>query len=165
MVAHLFSIALQTLPDQNYVEDEEFNLFLFAILIVGVIAVLLCLLIGIILTILALLAIFGLIAMGALSASLLVGIAKRSVTKGFKVFVMVFSTFASATIGSLTFWFLNTVFEWWTDVKAITIGLIIGLLSGFLTGFAIAFVIQKLAPILKRKVEKIRNGKSVPKTF
>ncbi|NUY82100.1 hypothetical protein HUK80_14445 [Flavobacterium sp. MAH-1] len=153
----LVSLLLQT-PNAD---DEEFNLFLFAILIIGVIAVLLCLAVGIILTILALLTIFGLIAMGALSASIIVGIAQKSVAKGFRTFVVVFSTFGSAALGTLTFWFLNNVLKWWTEFKAICLGFGIGLVSGFITGIAIAFVIRKLTPILKNKIGNLKSNKAV----
>lgn len=153
----LASLLLQT-PNAD---DEEFNLFLFTILIIGVIAVLLCLAVGMILTILSLLAIFGLIAMGALSASILVGIAQKSVAKGFRTFVVVFCTVGSAALGTLAFWFLNNVFKWWTDLKAICLGFGIGLVSGFLTGIAVAFVIRKLTPILKNKIGNLKNRKAL----
>lgn len=138
----------------QHVPDDEFNLFLFSILVVGIIVMLVFVAVGIILTILALVAIFGLISMGALSASLIVGIHQKSVTKGFKAFAIVFTTAASGFLGAVLFWLLNSILKWSTDLVAVGTGFSIGLISGFLTGIAIAYAIQKIAPILRSALDK-----------
>ncbi|MBD3582718.1 hypothetical protein [Flavobacterium selenitireducens] len=142
-----------TMPAEH-VPDDEFNLFLFSLLVIGIIAIGVCVAIGIVLTVLGLLVIFGLISMGALSASLLVGIHQKSVTKGFKAFAVIFTTSASGFAGAIVLWTLNRLMKWWTDAIAAGTGLLIGLVSGFLTGVAIAFAIQKIVPILKNSLDK-----------
>ncbi len=134
--------------------DEEFNLFLFAILILGIIFICISLLIALIIAILCLFAIFGFILVGALSTSVILGINKKSFTTGFKTFVTVFSTFAFGIIGIGSFWFLNKLLHWWSETKAITIGLTIGLISGLITGLTMAFIIKKLSTYLKSKLER-----------
>lgn len=134
--------------------EEEFNLFLFAILILGIIFICISVLIALLITILCLFAIFGFILVGAISTSILVGINKKSFTSGFKTFVTVFSTFAFGIIGIGSFWFLNKLLHWWSETKAITIGLSLGLISGLVTGLILAFVIKKLSTFLKAKLER-----------
>lgn len=146
------SIVLQT----NNV-DEEFNLFLFAILILGIIFICVSVLIALLLVAICLLIVFGLIALGALSASVLAGINKKSFTTGFKTFAIVFSTFAMAVLGSISFWALNRIVHWWSQSAAITIGLCAGVISGFITGATIGYLIKRLSSFLKNKLER-RNG-------
>ena len=134
--------------------DEEFNLFLFAILILGIIFICISILIALIIAILCLFAIFGFILVGALSTSVIVGINKKSFTSGFKAFVTVFSTFAFGLIGIGSFWILNKLLHWWSETKAIIIGLSIGLLSGLIAGFLLAYLINKLSTFLKSKLER-----------
>ncbi|MEM0543080.1 hypothetical protein WFZ85_10660 [Flavobacterium sp. j3] len=134
--------------------EEEFNLFLFAILILGIIFICISVLIALLIAILCLFAIFGFILVGAISTSILVGINKKSFTSGFKTFVTVFSTFAFGIIGIGSFWFLNKLLHWWSETKAITIGLSLGLISGLVTGLILAFVIKKLSTLLKAKLER-----------
>ncbi|RZJ66174.1 MAG: hypothetical protein EOO50_10945 [Flavobacterium sp.] len=143
---------------QANIEDEEFNLFLFTLLILGIIFVLLCLLVAIVAVILAAAILFGLIAMGALSASLLVGLNRKSFTSGFKTFVIVFSTLASGAIGAISFWILNKFVMLGNETTAIASGSIIGLLTGLLAGTLISFVIQKFTTYLKSKLpEKYKH--------
>ena len=139
------------------VENEEFNLFLFSILILGIIFICISILLAIVAVLLLSLIIFGFIAVGALSTSVLVGINKKSFTAGFKTFVVVFSTFAFATIGCGSFWFFNRIVHWWSQTESIIVGTTVGLISGFLTGLLIAFVIKKLSTFLKYKLEKKRG--------
>jgi hypothetical protein len=134
--------------------DEEFNLFLFAILILGIIFIFISVLIALLIALLCLFAIFGFILVGALSTSVIVGIHKRSITSGFKTFVTVFTTFTFGIIGIGSFWFLNKLLHWWSETKAITIGLSTGLLSGLITGFLLAFLIKKVSTFLKAKLER-----------
>jgi len=138
-------------------DDEEFNLFLFAILVLGIVFIYVSVLIAILITILLLLIIFGFIAVGALSTSVLVGINKKSFTAGFRTFLMIFSTFSLTVIGIGSFWFLNRIVHWWNETKAIIIGLSVGLISGLITGILLAFLIKKLSTFLKNKLD-IKSG-------
>lgn len=149
MLYSLYSSLQNTTPI-----DEEFNLFLFVILILGIIFICLSVLIALLLAIVCLFAIFGFILAGALSTSVLVGIHKKSLTSGFKTFVIDFSTFAFGIMGVGSFWFLNKMIKWWSETQAITIGLSIGLSSGLITGLLLAFLIKKMAAFLKAKLER-----------
>jgi hypothetical protein len=137
--------------------DEEFNLFLFAMLIAGLIFVCLSVLIAIILAILLLLFIFGCIAIGALSTSVLVGIHQKSFTTGFRTFILLFSTLGMGVIGTGSFWLFNRIVHWWSTTKAILTGLGFGLISGFITGLVLAFLIKKLSAFLKEKLDQRRG--------
>ncbi|NMH26750.1 spermidine synthase family protein [Flavobacterium silvaticum] len=135
-------------------EDEEFNLFLFAILMTGVIMVCLCFIVALILIALAIVVILGLIGIGALSASVIVGLSQKSLTKGFKTFVIVFSTLTSGVIAAFGFWGINSITHWWSTKMALLTGLGIGLVGGFAIGFIIAYLIRKLSNFIKLKLEK-----------
>jgi Flp pilus assembly protein protease CpaA len=135
-------------------DDEEFNLFLFAILVLGIIFICISVLIAVLIALLSLLIIFGFIAVGALSTSVLVGINKKSFTAGFRTFTIIFSTFSFGVIGTGAFWFFNRIVHWWSQSEAIIIGLSVGLASGFIAGISVAFLIKKLSTLLKNKLEK-----------
>jgi hypothetical protein len=134
--------------------DEEFNMFLFTILILGMIFICVSIIIAVITAIICLLIIFGLIAAGALSASVLIGINKKSFTSGFRIFAILFSTFSLGVFGVLCFYILNRIFEWWTTSTAIILGLCCGLISGFVTGILIAYIIKRVSTFLKNKLDR-----------
>jgi len=142
----------------NNVEDEEFNLFLFSMLISGLIFICISLVIAILVVIILLLIVFGFITIGALSASVLVGLNKKSITTGFRTFVIFFSTFAMAVIGALSFWILNRIVHWWSQMKSIILGSSIGLISGLIIGIVAAYIIKKLSTFLKNKLDRKRIG-------
>ncbi len=139
-----------TLNPEN--RDEEFNLFLFSLLILGLIFICLCVLVGIVITLLSLLLVFGLIAMGALSASALIGISTKSVTSGFRAFVIIFATLATTLAGGLSFWIMNKIVHWWSPSTAIVSGLAIGFVGGLLMGIVVASLIKKLSAYLKNRL-------------
>lgn len=141
------------LQAQNPV-DEEFNMFLFTILVIGLIFIGASILIAVIIAIICLLIVFGLIAAGALSASVLIGINKKSFTTGFRIFAILFSTFSMGVLGVICFWILNRIFEWWTTSTALVSGLCFGLISGFVTGILIAYIIKRMSSYLKNKLDR-----------
>lgn len=139
---------LQLITLQNQIaEDEEFNIFLFGILLLGLIFIGICILI----VILSLLIIFGFIALGALSTSVLVSIHKKSITAGFRSFVLLFSTIATTVLGTITFWFLNKMVHWWSQSTALLVGALIGFVSGLIIGLLAAYLIKIGAAFLKSK--------------
>lgn len=153
---HFMQLGPAVLEATN-VEDDEFNLFLFTLLILGLIFVGLCILIGILLTLISLLAIFGFIAIGTLSASAIVGIHKKSVTTGFRTFVVLFSTLTMTFLGAVSFWILNRISHWWSSSTAIISGMVIGFISGLIVGIIVAYLIKILSAYLKKRIE-IRKG-------
>jgi hypothetical protein len=138
-------------------DEEEFNLFLFMLLIAGIIFISISVLLAILITVVLLFIIFGGITIGAISTSVLIGIHKKSFTAAFRSFLIVFSTFTLTIIGMGSFWFFNRIVHWWSNTKAILFGLAAGLLSGFITGILLAFLIKKLSTFLKNKLVTTKN--------
>lgn len=148
-VLELLTIVLQG----NTIEDDEFNMFLFSMLLLGLAFICISLALAIFAVIISLLVIFGLITIGALSVSVLVGLNKKSITTGFRTFVVFFSTFAMTVLGAISFWILNRIIHWWSQIKSIVLGSGIGLVSGLIIGIVIAFIIKKLSAFLKHKLD------------
>lgn len=116
--------------------------------------ILICVGIGIVLAILLLLLIFGLIGAGILSVSVLVGLNKKSFSKGFKTLLISSSTIGGFLLGTSGFWLLNKITHWWTFPNSLLIGSVSGLLSGFLFGVFLFYVLQKLTTFLLLKLNK-----------
>lgn len=148
----LLPFLLQNVPP----DDDEFNLFLFAILILGLIVIIICVVIGLLLALLALLVVFVFITAGALSASVLVGLHKKSLTAGFRIFVIVFTTLASTVIGSIFTAAFNEFLLLWTTFEALLYGAIFGFAGGLASGSLIALAIRKTSAYFKDKLEKRR---------
>jgi hypothetical protein len=134
-------------------EDEEFNLFLLTLLILGMVFMVVSVVIAVALAVISLLVIFGFVAIGALSASVIVGINKKSFTTGFRTFVIIFSTLSMGLLGTGALWLLNRIFYWFTQSIALITGLCLGLISGFAAGLLIAFLIKKISTALKLRIE------------
>ncbi|MFC7772386.1 hypothetical protein ACFQY1_00790 [Flavobacterium sp. GCM10027622] len=148
---------LNSLLQNDIPIDEEFNLFLFAMLLLGIAFICICVIAAIVVTVLVLVLLFCGITLGAISTSVLVGIHQKSVTAGFRTFMMVFSTFSFAVIGMVAFWLLNQITHWWSTTKAIIVGLTTGLIGGLIIGIVLAIVIQKVATLLKNKLLEKNN--------
>ena len=116
--------------------------------------ILICVGIGIVLAILLLLFIFGLIGAGILSISILVGLNKKSFSKGFKILLIGSSTIGGLIVGISGFCILNKITHWWTFPNSLLIGSGSGLISGFLFGLFLFYVLQKLTTFLLLKLDK-----------
>ena len=131
--------------------DESFSLFL---LILG--GAFMCIFIGIgaFLTATILLGIFALISFGVLSISVMIGIAKKSIQKGFEILVLMSASLVGLGMGALFWGVGNLYLHWMTTYKAIGLGAITGLIGGFLLGVFAIFIIQRLSALLKQKLEQ-----------
>jgi hypothetical protein len=127
-------------------EDPSFSLFLL-IIILGFISTLIG--IGVALTVLALLILFALISFGVVSVSIMIGLAKKSVQKGFESMVLF-----GLGLGMITFTLANKLLHWVEFYMAIGVGALIGLIGGFLLGIVSISIIQRLAGLLKQKLEQ-----------
>lgn len=125
--------------------------FFFVLILLGLI--LLCIGASIILIVLGLLFIFGLVSFGIVSASVIVGINRRSVEKGFKTFLILSLTIGGLLVGGTSFWILNKIVHWWTDIFAIFIGSVTGLLTGLGLGFLACYVLQQLTFYFRSKLD------------
>ena len=124
--------------------------FMFILISVGI---------GIVLSILILLIIFGLIGAGILSISVLVGLNKKSFSKGFKTLLISTSTIGGLLLGISGFWLLNKITHWWTFPNSLLIGSFSGLFSGFLFGMFLFYILQKLTTFFLLKLK----GSSIEK--
>ena len=105
------------------------------------------------LTLLFLLILFGLIGSGILSASVLIGLHKKSFTTGFKTFLVSTSTVGGLVFGLLGFWVLHKTVHWWSLQTGLIAGSLSGILGGFLFGLLAFYVIQKFTFFLKEKIK------------
>jgi hypothetical protein len=109
--------------------------------------------VGIALTIVGLFIIFGLISFGVLSASVLVGLNKKSFTKGFKTFLVSYSSVCALLICSSGFWLLNKIYHWWTTVHAVSLGAFVGVLTGFTFGFLVFYTLRRVTTFLRKQLK------------
>ncbi len=146
--------SLNDAQTEEYEDDVESGydpgLGLFALFGIGFIFI--CVGAGVVLTIIGLLIIFGLIGAGILSASVLVALYKKSIAKGFKLFLISTTTFCGLFIGAIGFYLFNKIVHWFTTQTALIIGTISGLLTGALLGFLTFFVFKNLTALLKSKL-------------
>jgi hypothetical protein len=133
------------------IDDFAPGLFFFALF--AFVFILICVGAGIVLTVVGLLILFGLIGAGILSASILVGLNKKSFTKGFKTFLLSTTTIGGLLIGMTGVWILNKITHWWTLQTTLLTGSISGLLAGLVFGLFAFYVIQKLTTFLKTKLK------------
>jgi hypothetical protein len=134
------------------VDDGGFLLFLLfyamgacAIIVAGIG-------VGILITIGALLIISALITAGIFSASVIVSIYTKSLTKGFKVFFISCSIFAGGIFGGVGLWALNLATHWHDTQNAILLGTGCGLVSGLAGGMISFYFLQRLAARLRAKI-------------
>ena len=114
--------------------------------------------VGIALAVLGLLIVFGFVSMGILSTSIIVGLHKKSLAKGFKTFTVLASTFAGILSFSIGFWALNKIFHWATSQIAITTGAISGLLAGILFGLIVFYLLKRLTSFFKSKLSLVQSS-------
>ena len=131
-------------------------IFLPALLI----SILISALTAIILSAVGALFLFGFISWGIVSTSLLVGLWKRSFTKGFKVFILLFSCFGGLLTGGLTFGAFNLILHWAKASVAILCGCATGAVCGLIFGYIAFYIIKKLIVFLMQKLDIKSEGES-----
>jgi hypothetical protein len=134
-------------------EDDEFNIFLlvFAIGVIG--AIIGAVIIGAFAAVLFLLLLFVFVTMGIISASVIVGLYKKSFESGFKSFIMILSAVTGVILGAGAFWAINKIFRLGiSDVTTIIAGSLGGLIAGFIISYASLKLIRVLISIFKRKM-------------
>ncbi len=127
-------------------------------MIIAIVFMLLVIGTGIALTVFGLLILFGMIGAGILSASILVGLNKKSFSKGFKTFLVSASTIGGLLIGVAGLWILNEISQWWPLNAILSAGSIVGLLSGFLFGLFAYNIVQRMTVFLKTKLTTFSNS-------
>jgi len=122
--------------------------YLVAFIIIGV---------GIGITLLVLLVLFGLVAYGILSASIIVGVHKRSFSKGFQLFLHLAFSIGGMVLGGALAWLISLIFDWGIPQNAILPGAILGLLLGLGISQVSFYIVQKLTARFKAHF----NSKSI----
>lgn len=142
-----------TINDNNSPEDDFSPGMLFFAL-VGIGLIFICIGIGIVLAAMALLVIFGLIATGILSASVIVGLNKKSFAKGFKTFLLLSGSIGGLGIGIGALYLINSFFHLQlTTTSSVLAGGISGLLGGLLLGLLIYTTITKVSTYFIRRLQ------------
>lgn len=131
--------------------ENDFSPGLFFIALLGIAFMVIGLGCGIAITFLAVLFIGGLVATGVLTTAILVGLYKKSLTAGFRMFLLLGSTCVGAFLGAACFWLYNNITHWWTVEYAVSIGALLGLLAGVLFGYTAYYLFQRLISYLKEK--------------
>jgi hypothetical protein len=124
----------------NNPADEEFNLFLFTLLLVAISAMIGAAIIGAFAATSLLFLLIAFISVGILSVSLLAGLYKRSVTAGFKTFLYIICPLTGMLIGMSGFWIAARLL---TISIANKTGLLAGATGGILGGIVMAFALSK----------------------
>lgn len=137
----------------NNTEEDEFNLFLLTFGIAFVSAIIIASLIGAMAAILILIFVFLLTSTGVISASFLVGFYKRSVTAGFRTFIVILSTITGVFLGAGGLWFCTKFFHLNIPVpNALWIGAAGGFIGGILMGLIIFKALQLILDYFKNKL-------------
>jgi len=123
--------------------DDEFNIFLLAVGIAFFCIVIGATLVGSVVATLAMLALFGLVTAGILSAGILVGLYRKSITSGFKTVVAVTGCLSGILIGEIAFYLINRLYHLHlSGVSVLLIGGFCGLVGGLVLGLVLFLLIR-----------------------
>lgn len=141
-------------PGVSNPEDDEFNLFLLSWGIAFVCAIIIASLIGAMAAMVILIFIFLLISTGIISASFLVGFYKKSVTAGFRTFIVILSAITGVFLGAGGLWVCTEFFHLnISESNALWIGATGGCIGGILMGLIIFKALQLTLTYLKNKLK------------
>ncbi|HVG13088.1 MAG TPA: hypothetical protein VM843_08790 [Flavisolibacter sp.] len=125
------------LPGDDYEDDFSPGMLFFALIGIGSVCILVG--IGIALGTAGLLLTFALVSAGILSTSVLVGLKKKSVTKGFRTLLYVSSAVGGVAVASAGLYLINRFYD--LQLAAPT-ALVIGALSGGAGGILLGYLLQ-----------------------
>jgi hypothetical protein len=127
----------------NYKPDDEFDIFLLAVGIAFVCIVIGATLVGSLVATLAMLALFGLVTAGVLSAGVLLGLYRKSISAGFKTVIGITGCLSGILIGEIAFFLINRIFHLHlSGVAVLLIGGFSGLVGGLLLGLVLFLLIR-----------------------
>jgi hypothetical protein len=144
------SVANSVTPVEDIENDFNPGLLMFALVFIGIIAA--GAMFGVIMTAITLLGIFAMISFGILSASIIAGIYTRSVTKGFKVFFILYAIVVGGIFGCTALCTLNFFTHWYNADDAILMGSAFGLVAGLSGGMITLYFLQRLTAWLRSKI-------------
>lgn len=141
-------------PGVSSPDDDEFNLFLLTLAIAFIAGLIIASLIGALAAMVILIFIFLLIGTGIISASFLIGFYKRSVTAGFRTFIVILSAVTGIFLGTGGLWFCTKFFDLNIAASnALWIGAAGGCIGGILMGLIIFKALQLILTYFKNKLK------------
>lgn len=147
-----FSVFAQT--DKTPASDDEFNIFLFALATVFACLLIGAAIVGAFVAALFFLSLFALISFGVVSASIAVGLYKRSVATGFKTLLLIVFGTGCAGLGIILAFFFHTIFAIpISSQTTLFLGFAGGALGGIMMGLVSYTIVQTL---LKNVVHRLR---------
>jgi len=134
----------------DYSDTDDFSPFLFFL----VMATLFVCCIGLALVLLLLAVFLALVAFGIVSASVIVGLTQKSVSKGFNTFILLTATIGGSMFGGLAFWIVNKISHWFDTATSVYIGITSGFISGLVVGTCACYLLAKALQFLSRRWSK-----------
>lgn len=128
--------------------------FLAVLLLMGALVFLLAIIFGIVLILIILFIIVSFIGGGIISASVLVGLQQKSMSKGFKTFILSLSILGSTVLSVFAFWCINSIKDWWNPEISVIAGIICGVFAGWLLGLFFFHAASKMAEFLRNKYDE-----------
>lgn len=95
-----------------------------------------------------------LISIGILSTSLVSGLYQKSISQGFKTFVILISILRCIIISEFFFCLMHEIFGWWGINTSLVIGLIPGVISGWLIGSVMFGTVKRIIKFIKNRYNK-----------
>lgn len=136
----------------NYAEDDFSPGMLFFAL-AGISMVFICIGFGIAIAAVGFLLVFGLISIGILSTSVIVGLNKRSFTKGFKTLLMLSASIGGLGVGIGALYLINRLFDLHLSLNsAVLIGAVSGIIGGVIVGQLFYVILRRLSNYFKQRL-------------
>ncbi len=142
---------------EPYEGDDGFAPALFVVFLIVSAITLLVIGAGIVLAGLAILAILLLIALGVLSASVAVGVWRKSFESGFRTFLITGSVVAGGLCGLLIAWFGNFILTWWPLEEALIAGGVGGVAGGLIFGVFAVWLARITSAFISRRYAAYKN--------
>ena len=144
-----FSLCAHAQGQPPPVKDDGFDLFLLSLGTIFVCTMIGAAIVGAFLAALFLLTLFALLSAGVLSASFAVGLYKRSISSGFKAFLLFVFGPAFAVLGAAGLWAAHAVFHFPMQTENVVL---LGLSGGFIAGMLTALVTFEVIRLAIRKM-------------
>jgi len=149
------SAKLMQLNDNTDTSDD-FSPGMAFFALVGFCLILISIGAGIVITITVLFMLFGFVSVGIISASVFVGLKKKSLTKGFKTFLVLSVSIIGSIIGFVALFLINKLFHFHlTGPTILIMGSLSGLIGGIILGLVAFAVFLRLINYFKDKLQLV----------
>jgi hypothetical protein len=134
-------------------KDDEFGIFLLAIAAIFICVMIGAAIVGAFAAAFVLFFVFALVTLGVLSASVAIGLYKRSFAAGFKTFLMILFGVSCSIVGALGLLFADQLFNLQiSSSTSLLVGLSGGLIGGILLAITSLHAFRWLIKLLSRKL-------------